>query len=256
MEDNILELRDISIKIKDREIISGLTLNIPKKSIYVIFGQNGIGKSTLLNAIMGIKGYEVTRGSVVFNKKDITNKSVSARSRLGIALAFQNPAEINGITLRQMLKICLKKDNEKGFSAKEKELIKRFGMEQFLDRNINQGFSGGEKKRAEILQLLLMKPKLLLLDEPDSGVDYESLSLIGKAINSYVKENSASVLMITHSGDMFSYLNVSRACVLTGKSLKCHKNPKKVLEDIKKYGYKKCLVGKDSGIIINERLEK
>lgn len=134
-----------------------------------------------------------------------------------------------------------KKTPKEEFTDAEKRLIDKFNLKDLLERDVNLDFSGGEKKRAEILQLLLMKPHLLLLDEPDSGVDVESLKLIGEEIQKYVQKNKASALVITHQGDILEYLKARKACVLLDSTIHCHNKPEVILADIHRKGYRECV---------------
>jgi Fe-S cluster assembly ATP-binding protein len=238
---NILEVRNLKVRVEDKVILDNVNLELTEKKNYVMFGPNGSGKTTLINAIMGLPQYKVVSGKIYFMGEDITKKSVEERSRLGLALAFQHPPEIGGIKLSSLLKLCVGKTSKDDFSAEEKKLIDAFKLDKFLDREVNVGFSGGERKRAEILQMLLLKPKLLLLDEPDSGVDVESLRLIGEQIQKYVEENGGTALIVTHKGDILDYVDAKYACVLLKSLVYCFADPKTIYENIKKGGYEKCV---------------
>ncbi len=238
---NILEINDLKVKIADKVILDSISFYLKSKETYVLFGPNGSGKTTLISAIMGLPQYELTSGNILFMGEDITEKNVYERSRLGISLGFQIPPEIRGIKLSNLLKICAGKESDEDFSKEENELIETFKLYEFLDREINVGFSGGEMKRAEILQMILLKPKLLLLDEPDSGVDVESLKIISSEIQKYVEENGSSALIITHKGDILEYIKATYACVLIEGRTHCFENPKEVFNSIKECGYEKCV---------------
>lgn len=244
----MLKVEELSVSVEGKQILKDINLTIPKGSVYAVFGPNGSGKSTLLMAIAGVPNYKITKGRIVFEGENVTWMNLDERARLGMALAFQNPPEITGVKLRDMLKICLGKKPHEDFSRKELELIKSFRLEGFLDRNVNVGFSGGERKRAEVLQVLLMKPKLLLLDEPDSGVDVESLKLIGRAIQEYLDESGSSAIIVTHQGQVLEHLRADMACVLLDGRIHCYGNPPEVFESIKKYGYEKCVVCTKRGL--------
>jgi Fe-S cluster assembly ATP-binding protein len=238
---NILEVRNLKVMVEDKVILKDINLELTEKKNYVMFGPNGSGKTTLINAIMGLPQYKIVSGKILFLGEDITTKSVEERSKLGLALAFQHPPEINGIKLSSLLKLCIGKEAEDDFSAEEKELIDAFHLGGFLERDTNVGFSGGERKRAEVLQMLLLKPRLLLLDEPDSGVDVESLKLIGKQIQKYVEENGSTALIVTHKGDILDYVDAKYACVLLKSIVYCFAEPKRIYENIKKSGYENCV---------------
>jgi Fe-S cluster assembly ATP-binding protein len=238
---NILEVRNLKVMVEDKVILDNLNLELTEKKNYVMFGPNGSGKTTLINTIMGLPQYKVVSGKIYFMGEDVTKKSVEERSRLGLALAFQHPPEIGGIKLSALLKLCVGKTSKDDFSAEEKKLIAAFKLDKFLDRDVNVGFSGGERKRAEILQMLLLKPKLLLLDEPDSGVDVESLRLIGEQIQKYVEENVGTALIVTHKGDILDYVDAKYACVLLKSLVYCFAEPKRIYKNIKKGGYEECI---------------
>jgi len=238
---NILEVRDLTVQVGDTRIIDGINFKLESGESYIMFGPNGSGKSTLINAIMGIPFYEVVAGKIFFMGEDITRKSVDERSKFGISMAFQHPPEIMGVKLSALLKVCLGQDLKYEFNEEEKELIDAFRLTEFLDRDINVGFSGGERKRSEILQMILLKPKLLLLDEPDSGVDVESLKLIASEIQRYIKESNSAALIITHKGDILEFVKSKYACVLLEGKMHCFLDPKKVYNTIKEKGYVECV---------------
>jgi len=238
---NILEVRNLKVMVEDKVILKDVNLELNEKKNYVMFGPNGSGKTTLINAIMGLPQYKIASGKILFLGEDITTKSVEERSKLGLALAFQYPPEINGIKLSSLLKLCVGKEAEDDFSAEEKELIDAFHLGELLERDTNVGFSGGERKRAEVLQMLLLKPRLLLLDEPDSGVDVESLKLIGEQIQKYVEESGSTSLIVTHKGDILDYVDAKYACVLLKSIVYCFAEPKRIYENIKKGGYENCV---------------
>jgi Fe-S cluster assembly ATP-binding protein len=238
---NILEIKDLRVKVENKVILDNINLSLKAKENYIMFGPNGSGKTTLINAIMGIPTYEVVSGKIVFMGKDITEKAVDERSKLGISASFQHPPEITGVKLSNLLKLCLGKDSRDGFSEEEKKMIEGFRLTEFLDRDIHVGFSGGERKRAEILQMIFLKPKLLLLDEPDSGVDVESLKLIASEIQRYVEHTGSSAMIVTHKGDILEHIKAKYACVLLKSIIYCFANPKRIYEKIKRSGYEECV---------------
>lgn len=237
----ILQVKNLSVEINKIKTLEGINIDIEKGQIYVLFGPNGSGKTSLLMTIMGFPGYKVKNGDIFFDGQEITKKTVDERARLGIGMGFQLPQDIRGIKLIDVLKICAGKKPNEELSPEENALVEKFSLKDLLDRDVNLDFSGGEKKRAEMLQLLLMKPRLLLLDEPDSGVDLESLKLIGEEIQEYVRKNKASAFVITHQGYILEYLKAERACVLLDSTIHCHNKPEVILEDIRKRGYRECV---------------
>ena len=238
---NILEIKNLSVEINKKKTLENINIEIEKGQIYVLFGPNGSGKTSLLMTIMGSPAYKVKRGDIFFEGREITKKTVDERARLGISMGFQMPQDIRGVKLIDILKICAKKTPKEELTQEEKALVNKFNLKDLLERDVNLDFSGGEKKRAEMLQLLLMKPKLLLLDEPDSGVDLESLKLIGEEVQDYVRRTGASALVITHQGDVLEYLKAKNACVLLDSSIHCHNKPEVILADIRRRGYRECV---------------
>ncbi len=235
---NILEVRDLKVSIGTKVILSDISLSLKSKENYVLFGPNGSGKTTLINAIMGVPPYEIASGKIVFMGEDITMKSVDERSKLGISMGFQNPPEVTGVKLLDLLKLCLGKDE---FGVEERKLIEAFKLVEFLDRDINVGFSGGERKRAEILQIIFLRPKLLLLDEPDSGVDVQSLKMIAGEVQRYIESTGGSALIITHKGDILEHIKAKYACVLMEGRMHCFADPKSTFEKIKRRSYEECI---------------
>jgi Fe-S cluster assembly ATP-binding protein len=234
----ILEVEDLTVKIGNKVILEDISFSLKGNESYILFGPNGSGKTTLINAIMGVPPYEIVSGEIRFMGEDITMKSTDERSKVGISMGFQNPPEITGVKLSSLLKLCLGKDE---FSEEEKKLIEAFKLTEFLDRDINVGFSGGERKRAEILQMIFLKPRLLLLDEPDSGVDVESLKLIASEIQRYSERTGSSALIITHKGDILEHIKAKYASVLLEGQIHCFSNPKRIFEKIKRSGYEECV---------------
>jgi len=238
---DILEVKGLSVKVEDKLILKDVTFSLKDGVSHILFGPNGSGKTTLISTLMGLPGYEVVSGKIFFQGQDITEKSVDERAKLGIVVSFQSPPEITGVKLGDLLKLCLGKKVNDEFSAQEQEQIEAFRLGGFLDRDISMGFSGGERKRSEILQLMFLKSKLLLLDEPDSGVDVESLKLIADAIQRYVASTGSSALIITHKGDILEYVQAEYACILLGGQFHCFTEPMAIYEDIKRLGYKGCV---------------
>jgi Fe-S cluster assembly ATP-binding protein len=238
---SILKVEDLSVKVEDKLILKGLSFSLKSGESHILFGPNGSGKTTLVGALMGLPQFEITSGKVTFMGVDITSKSVEERAKLGMVVSFQNPPEITGVKLADLLKLCLGKSAADAFSKEEKALIDAFRLTEFLDRDINVGFSGGERKRSEILQLIFLKPKLLLLDEPDSGVDVESLRLIAGEIQRYIERSGSSALIITHKGDILDYVKAKYGCILLDGKFHCFTHPTRIYEEIKKLGYEECV---------------
>jgi len=238
---SLLEVKNLTVKVEGKEILKDLSFNLKEGKSHILFGPNGSGKTTLISTIMGLPGYDVVSGQILFRGTDITNKGVDERAKLGIIVSFQNPPEITGVKLGDLLKLCLGKSATEEFTPEEMEQIEAFRLTSFLNRDVNMGFSGGERKRSEILQLIFLKPQLLLLDEPDSGVDVESLRLISTAIQKYVESTGSSALIITHKGDIMEQIKASYGCILLSGQFHCFKDPMRIYADIKSLGYEECV---------------
>jgi Fe-S cluster assembly ATP-binding protein len=187
-------------------------------------------------------------GKIFFDNRDIIPLNIEERAKLGISVGFQTPPEISGVKLANLLKACVGKTVGEPFDEEETRLIEAFKVTDLLNRDVNVGFSGGERKRCEILQTIFLKPKLLLLDEPDSGVDVESLALIGNEIQRYVENSGSSALIVTHQGQILDYVKANYACVLLNGLAYCFKDPKKIYENIRSVGYERCVMCTNRGI--------
>jgi Fe-S cluster assembly ATP-binding protein len=238
---SMLEVIDLSVKVEGKLILKDLSFNLKEGASHILFGPNGSGKTTLISTLMGLPGYEISSGKILFQGVDITKMGVDERAKLGMIVSFQNPPEITGVKLGDLLKLCLGKASSDEFSAEEMAQIEAFRLTNFLNRDVNMGFSGGERKRSEILQLIFLKPRLLLLDEPDSGVDVESLRMIAIEIQKYVESSGASALIITHKGDILEYIKASYGCILLRGQFHCYRDPLRIYEDIKRLGYEECV---------------
>lgn len=238
---NILELKKLSVEVEGKKILEDVDFSIVSGESHILFGPNGSGKTTLIMSVLGIPGYKVTGGKIFFDGKNITKLEVDERARMGLGFGFQQPPEVVGVKLRDILKVCEKTPQKQELSENAMKLVDRLVMSEYLDRDVNVGFSGGERKRAEVLQLLLMKPKLLLLDEPDSGVDVESLGLIAGEIQKYLNESRASALIITHHGHILEHIKAASACVLVDGRIHCQGEPEKIFKNIKERGYTRCI---------------
>jgi Fe-S cluster assembly ATP-binding protein len=243
----MLEIKNLTVHIDGREIVNNITFSIQEGETVALLGPNGSGKTSLLKTIMGVPGYVVDSGSIVFKGRDITNTPIHERAQLGIGIAFQRPPAIRGVRLKDVLSICMKK---RGGDVRGKEMNDAAGelnLLDFLDRDINLGFSGGEIKRSELLQLLAQGPDLIMLDEPDSGVDLVNITIVGRIINELLEKEKRSDmrkksgLLITHAGHILDYVNADRAYIMINHNLYCTGNPRDLLEDIRAKGYEGCL---------------
>ena len=215
----LLEIKDLHVEIEGKEIIKGINLKMELGKIVALMGPNGSGKSTLVNTLMGHPSHIVTKGKIMFNGKDITELSPDKRAKKGLFLSFQYPKEIPGVTISNFLRTALNEVKEKKLSLlefrdhiKEKSEILNIPKE-FLNRYLNEGFSGGEKKKAEILQLLALDPTLAILDETDSGLDIDSLKIVAKGVNKFMNKNK-STLIITHYKRILEYIKPDRVIIL------------------------------------------
>ena len=210
---SVLEIKDLHVSIEDKEILKGVNLTLKTGEIAAIMGPNGTGKSTLSAAIMGNPNYEVTQGEILLDGENILDLEVDERARLGLFLAMQYPSEIPGITNAEFIRAAMnagKEDDEKisvmDFITKLDEKMAFLGMkEEMAERYLNEGFSGGEKKRNEILQLLMLEPKFALLDEIDSGLDIDALKVVSKGVNA-MRGKDFGAMIITHYQRLLNYI--------------------------------------------------
>jgi Fe-S cluster assembly ATP-binding protein len=211
----MIKIKNLHANVEGSEILKGIDLEVNAGEIHAIMGPNGSGKSTLANVLAGNEAYEVTEGEIIFNGKNIIELDPDVRAREGLFLAFQYPIEIPGVSNSVFLKTAIneirKYKGEEEISAKDflnliKEKAKILGMDSSLiSRSVNQGFSGGEKKRNEILQLLTLNPKLAVLDETDSGLDIDALKIVSQGVNVFRNNNNA-VILVTHYQRLLDYI--------------------------------------------------
>lgn len=223
-----LEIKDLHVSIEDKEILKGVNLTINTDEIHAIMGPNGTGKSTLSSAIMGHPSYEVTKGEVLLDGVNILELEVDERAIAGLFLAMQYPSEITGVTNADFMRSAINAKREEGQEINLMQFIKKLDKNMdFLDidkdmaqRYLNEGFSGGEKKRNEILQLMMLEPKFAILDEIDSGLDIDALKVVSKGINQMRGENFGA-LMITHYQRLLNYITPDKVHVMyAGKVVK------------------------------------
>ena len=226
----LLDIKNLKVRGNEKEILRGINLQIKKGEIQALLGPNASGKSTLAQVILGNPKYKVTQGKIFFAGKEITKLLPEKRVKLGIALAWQTPPTIKGVKLSQLL--------EKISQQKDFQLEEGRGL---LEREINVDFSGGEKKISELLQILALRPKLVIFDEIDSGLDLKRLEKVSKIIKKELVAKGVSVLLITHSGAILQFLKPKMTNVMVDGRVICkEKDFRKVLKTIKKYGYEKC----------------
>ncbi|PKN28770.1 MAG: ABC transporter ATP-binding protein [Deltaproteobacteria bacterium HGW-Deltaproteobacteria-21] len=248
----MLQIEDLRVELADKVILQHIDLEIKPGETHVLFGPNGSGKTSLLMTIMGYPQYKVAAGRIVFKGRDITHAPINERAKLGIGMSYQRPPTINGLKTRQMVKICAREEID------EEALAERVNFKEFLDRDVNAGFSGGEIKRSELLQLMSQQPDLMLFDEPESGVDMENIHLVGKTIASLLQKDMSFVrndkskmqkkmertkmgLIITHTGYILDYVAADKGQVLYNGVLSCVSNPAEILTCISQSGYEECV---------------
>ncbi|MCI6883577.1 MAG: Fe-S cluster assembly ATPase SufC [Gemmiger sp.] len=219
MSQQILQVTGLTARIEEKELLHGVDLTIRKGETHVLMGPNGAGKSTLGYVLMGSPKYTVTDGSIVFEGQDITEESADKRARAGMFLSFQEPLEVPGLTLESFIRSALQqKVGHVRYYDFKKELARCMEILQmdpdYAQRSLNVGFSGGEKKKAEILQLMMLKPSLAILDETDSGLDVDAVRLVSRGIEEYRKSQEGALLIITHSTRILDALEVDRTHVM------------------------------------------
>lgn len=220
MSESILNISHLNARVEEKEILHNINLQINKGETHVLMGPNGAGKSTLGYVLMGNPRYEVTDGTISFKGKDITQETADKRAQAGMFLSFQEPLEVPGLTLASFIRNAI--GQKKGSYIKlwdfKKELeknLKFLDMDaSYAERSLNVGFSGGEKKKAEILQLMMLKPNLAILDETDSGLDVDAVRLVSKGVEEYQKDRDGALLIITHSTRILESLHVDYTHVM------------------------------------------
>ena len=238
----MLEIQNLHVEVGGREVLHGVSLTINDGQTHVLLGPNGSGKTTLLRTIMGFSSSKVTEGKIIFNGVDVTNMAVHERAKLGMGIMFQRPPTISGLKLGKFINAINQIDAEEIPGLTEK-----LHMTKFLDRDVNAGFSGGEIKRSEILQLTVQNPSFVMLDEPESGVDVENMALLGNMAagllekDQHLVNRKKSGLIITHTGYILDYIEADVGYVLIDGYMRCSGNPREILRSVKASGYKECI---------------
>lgn len=216
----LLDVQNISVSVDEKTVLKNLNLKIGEGETHVLMGPNGAGKSTLGNALMGNPVYTLDGGKIIFEGQDLTGESTDKRARAGMFLSFQNPLEVPGISLESFIRSSIQQrtgERVKLFQF-QKELQKNMRLlnmdESYAKRDLNVGFSGGERKKSEILQLLMLKPKFAILDETDSGLDVDAVRTVSKGVEEYQKNQNGGLLIITHSTRILESLHVDYTHVL------------------------------------------
>ncbi len=244
MSDQLLKVSGLSAGTEDKPILRGVDLTVGEGECHVLMGPNGAGKSTLGHVVMGDPTYRVTSGSIEFAGQDVTALSADKRSLAGIFLSYQAPVEVPGVPLYSFLRtICQMRPELKTTARKFRERVgqisDQLGLDQgFLMRELNVGFSGGEKKKIEMLQLLLLRPRLAILDETDSGLDVDALGIVSRGIEAYRKECDGALVVITHNTRILERLDVDRTHVMV-KGRMVAEGPASLIDDIDANGFER-----------------
>jgi len=247
----MLLIEDLQVELAGKIILKHIDLEIKQGETHVLFGPNGSGKTSLLMTIVGYPQYKVTGGKIIFKGVDITHAPIDERARLGIGMSYQRPPTIHGLKTRQMVQICARREVD------PQGLARKVNFEDFLDRDVNAGFSGGEIKRSELLQLLAQDADLMLFDEPESGVDIENIALVGETIARLLqkecsptatktrlqvkRERTKMGLIITHTGHILDYVTVDKGQLLFNGVMSCSTNPREIFRCISEVGYEECV---------------
>lgn len=234
----MLTLENVTVAVEGRPVLRSVDLIVPAGEIHALFGPNGAGKTALIMAIMGLPRYRVTEGRVVFQGEDITHLPHDERARRGIALFYQRPPTVHGVPLKDLVALC-RHGTEAPVTVLT--LAERLHCTALLDRDVNDGFSGGEIKLSELLQLVARGPDLALIDEPDSGVDVDNLAIVGSALRELFTRNGRmpqrSALLITHSGRILDFLGADVGHLVVAGTLERSGDPRRLLADIRSTGY-------------------
>ncbi len=246
MSDVLLQVKDLSASIEEGELLHNINLEIKPGETHVLMGPNGAGKSTLGYTLMGNPSYKVTNGSIIFDGEDITNLSTDKRAQKGMFLSFQNPLEVPGLSVESFIRGAIRQKTGKPvkifkFKKELDATMKLLNMDpSYAERDLNVGFSGGEKKKAEILQLLMLGPKLAILDETDSGLDVDAVRTVSKGVEEFQKQRNGALLVITHSTRILESLHVDYTHILVKGNL-VHTGDASLVDEINENGFERFL---------------
>jgi Fe-S cluster assembly ATP-binding protein len=238
----MLKVEDLWVSVGGTQVLKGVNFSMNYGEINILFGPNGAGKTTFMMTLMGFPRYKIEQGRIYLRGQDITDKDLYERARLGLGVSFQRPPTVRGVTLRRLIEIIA--TDGMGKEAADTN-IEKLNLTAHLDRGLNDGFSGGEMKRSELLQLMIQRPDLVLIDEPESGVDIENIALVGDAINALlgkdkVKDPKRGAIIITHTGYILDFVNADKGYIIFDGNLVCGGNPRDILSEIKRHGYRRC----------------
>ncbi|MDK6029006.1 ATP-binding cassette domain-containing protein [Ignisphaera sp. 4213-co] len=230
---SVLLLKNVSIAVSEKIVLEDVNMSVEKNDVVFLLGPNGAGKTTLLRALVGFPGYNIVSGRIFFEGEDITNTSMETRVSKGIAIAHQIPPKLMGVRVRQLLEALCHKNKCDVY-----EIADDLGILHLLDREFGKGFSGGELKRVEIATLLAQKPKLALIDEPDSGVDVDSIEIVAKAIKKVIELSPyKSAIIVTHSALISRYIEPTKVCIIASKAIRAC-NGKELIDEVFKHGFR------------------
>lgn len=255
MNENLLKIKDLHVSVEGKEILKGVTFNIEQGEVVALLGPNGHGKSTLFAAIMGNPRYQITEGSIFFNDVDVLKLTVDERSKLGFFLGFQNPSEIPGVIGADFYKSALNAHSDERVSLYKfyktleencKEVKLPFEM---VNRSLNDGFSGGEKKRNEMLQMKLLNPKVAMLDEIDSGLDVDAVNTVSETIKKQKEQHNTTFIIISHYARLFDIIKPTRCIVLVNGKVAVD-GDSSIVNKIDTFGYE--WIKKEYGISIEK----
>ncbi len=244
----LLEIQGLHVNVGEKEILHGVDLSVGAGETHVIMGPNGAGKSTLGHALMGNPNYEITEGTIRFDDRDLTEESATDRAKAGMFLSFQNPIEVPGISLSNFIRNALDQRTGKrvrlwDFRKNLEKQMQLLGMDKsYADRDLNVGFSGGEKKKAEILQMLMLNPALAILDETDSGLDVDAVRIVSEGVKEFQKNTDGALVIITHSTRILDSLKVDHTHILVdGRIVKTGDGS--LVEEINRGGFERFVGG-------------
>ncbi|MDI9644506.1 MAG: Fe-S cluster assembly ATPase SufC [Candidatus Verstraetearchaeota archaeon] len=248
----LLRVEDLHVVVEGKELLKGISLSLDYGEIVAIMGHNASGKTTLALTLAGFPQYVVSKGRILFEGQEISSKGIDERAKLGLALAFQSPPAIRGIKLGHMIALSAGINPWQPKPGDDLELPKKIlskvnlDPERYTERELNVGFSGGERKRSELAQIFAMKPKLMILDEPDSGVDIDSLKILGSALLEYFNSIRCGIMIITHHRHILQYLKPTKVHILSGGKVAITGSYEELMPKIEEKGYERLI--KEEGV--------
>ncbi len=237
----LLEVQDLHVTVEKKELLRGVNLGVEKGEVVAIMGHNASGKTTLALTLAGFPQYNVTKGRIIFNGENITYRAIHERAKAGLAIAFQSPPAIRGVRLGDMIALAsgINPWASKSDTAFVESVLRKVNLEPklYMDRELNVGFSGGERKRSELAQIFAMKPKLIILDEIDSGVDIDSLKILGGSLREYIEAYRCSAIVITHHRHILQYLRPNKVHIMSNGKIVLSGTYEDLIPKIEELGY-------------------